>query len=658
MKEGTIPHEEVNAAIAEAPKTLLFGWQNRARQGLRVGDQPLRRLHVAHDQVRFFYSALHQLPEFFFEALIESKVTVTLVMDCDLLAFRDARNHQAIHVGLARRTIYLPQGLLAAVHRNGYDYWSLAQILIAEGWKLLDYALLVALVEAGLRRQFTHLTSMGYSAFRHVLREHNRHRSNYKSPSLLDRQHRCGQPLPINEAEEFVQLYEERFLRLMRLNYKGTPTTADELAHRLYDEYQEDLWARRKLKELAEEFQFPTLFLLDRDVVHPLARQRAENAGQDPSPRNMDEARHDFADELRFGHHRDGAVERLVRAARRFGAEGAEGLLREVCATLFTTGKTDEDLEERIQGLLAARTTRPLDLQVNFRRGLALARCAAVLRFYAQVRAGERRLHLEDLEWIRGLLIGLAAAKARAGDLSQHMVIAAMEKVEELFAQLKVLLAREAGALLGRPIAGDELESPAVQEGLDAATRAAGASIAGCLDLPDDFRKNVLDDFGPQPQSPPAGAPPDDVVGQVSQVLALLPPRPHAASSGGATALRRALRAFEQLRRRHPDDPEQFAWLAMVLVRLDRAENSGQLLDQIRAMGLQAVGQRRAVRERAASGRIVDKVVYSPGLLRVIDEEGWEGSEIARRAADLVRELEGEEVLEPLREEAKATDRG
>lgn len=665
MKEGAISHEEVNAAVAAAPKTLLFGSQNRRRQGLRVGDQPLRRLHIAHDQVRFFYSALRQLPEFFFDALLESKVTVTVVMDCDLLCFKDMRHHQAIHIGLARRTIYLPEGILAAVHRNGYDYWSLTQILLVEGWKLLDYALLVALVEAGLRRQLTHLTGMGYTEFRRILKKHNHHRSTYESPLLREKQQRSGMQLPINELEEFIELYEKPFLKLLRPSLKGTPVTADELAHQLYDEYQEELWASRKVVELAEEFQFPTYFLLDRDVIHPLARQRAENAGQDPAPQTMDEARHDFGDELRFGRHRDGAVERLVQAAMRFGPAGMEGLVREICAALFTTGKIDQDLEDRVLSLLAARSSRGLmGVQSTLRHGLALARCSQVLRFYAQVKAGKRRLHLEDFDWVRALLISLVAAKAGAGDLTQNMVIDAIEKVGELFAQFKVLMAREAGGLLGRAVAGDEVESPALGKEIDTALGFTAAALDRCLDLPADFQKNVLDRFGPEPgaetadaaEPPPVGTT-EDVFAQVNRILALLPSRLHAASSGSATALRRPLREFEQLRARYPTDPDQLGLLAMVLVRLDRAENYGRLLEEVRALGSDAVGQRLEFKERGSSGRIVAKISYTPGLLKVIEEDGWEGSAAARKAAELVRELAGEGVLTPLREAANAAGR-
>ncbi|MCC7264690.1 MAG: hypothetical protein IT369_19415 [Candidatus Latescibacteria bacterium] len=669
MKEGNITHEQVNAAVAAAPKTLLFGSQNRRRQGLQVGDQPLRRLHLAHDQVRFFYSALRQLPEFFFDALLDSRITVTVVMDCDLLCFKDMRNHQAVHIGLARRTIYLPEGILAAVHRNGYDYWSLTQIILAEGWKLLDYALLVALVEAGLRRHYTHLTSMGHSAFRHVVKVNNHHRSAYESPLLREKQQRSGMQFPINELEEFIELYEKPFLKLLRPSLKGKPITADELAHQLYDEYQEELWAQRKVVELAEQFQYPSYFLLDRDVVHPLACQRAENAGQDPAPRNIDEARHDLADELRFGRHRDGAVERFVQAAMRFGAAGAEGLLREICAALFITGRIDEDLEERVTVLLAARSTRGLiGVQGTLRHGLALARCSQVLRFYVAVKTGERRLHLEDFDWIRALLISLVAAKSGPGDFTQNMVIDAIEKVEELFAQFRVLLAREAGRLLGRTVAGEEVESPALGADIDRLLGVAAAALSRLIDLPEDYQKRVLDHFGSEPRAEAAAAPTvpiegpmegpvEDIVDQVSRILALLPSRLHAASSGSATAPRRLLRDFEYLRTRFPNDPDQLPLLAMVLVRLDHAENYEQLLEEIRALGSQALGERVAVRERAQSGRLVDRVGYTPGLLKVIEEDGWEGSAAARNAAELVRELAGEEVLVPLREEARRLGR-
>ena len=43
MKEGQISHEEVNAALAAADKIVIFGRQNRLRDGMLIeGDQVLR----------------------------------------------------------------------------------------------------------------------------------------------------------------------------------------------------------------------------------------------------------------------------------------------------------------------------------------------------------------------------------------------------------------------------------------------------------------------------------------------------------------------------------------------------------------------------------------------------------------------------------------
>ena len=63
MKEGNITHDEVNAAIGKAEKTVVFGRQNRLRDGVLIeGDAQLSRFKVTHDRVTFFYSAVRQMP--------------------------------------------------------------------------------------------------------------------------------------------------------------------------------------------------------------------------------------------------------------------------------------------------------------------------------------------------------------------------------------------------------------------------------------------------------------------------------------------------------------------------------------------------------------------------------------------------------------------
>ena len=81
MKEGDVTHEEANAAIAAAEKTIIFARQNRLRDGLLLDDKKLRRFHAGHQNVKFFYSAVRQLPEYFLDALLAKDISVTLVVD-------------------------------------------------------------------------------------------------------------------------------------------------------------------------------------------------------------------------------------------------------------------------------------------------------------------------------------------------------------------------------------------------------------------------------------------------------------------------------------------------------------------------------------------------------------------------------------------------
>ena len=143
MQEGHLTHEEINRGIAAAEKTIIFARQNRLRDGVMLPDRKLPRFHAGHDTVKFFYSAVRQLPEYFLDALLARDISVTLVTGQGMLAFEDVRNWCAVHAGLTRRTIYLPEKILEIAFQNGYDYWSIAHILVTQGWKLLDFCLFV-----------------------------------------------------------------------------------------------------------------------------------------------------------------------------------------------------------------------------------------------------------------------------------------------------------------------------------------------------------------------------------------------------------------------------------------------------------------------------------------------------------------------------------
>lgn len=92
MQEGPLTHDEINHSIAAASKTIIFARQNRLRDGVMLPDQTLRRFHAGHDTVKFFYSAVRQLPEYFLDALLARDSSVTLVTGQGMLAFQNVRN--------------------------------------------------------------------------------------------------------------------------------------------------------------------------------------------------------------------------------------------------------------------------------------------------------------------------------------------------------------------------------------------------------------------------------------------------------------------------------------------------------------------------------------------------------------------------------------
>ena len=131
-----------------------------------------------------------------------------------------------------------------------------------------------------------------------------------------------------------------------------------------------------------------------------------------------------------------------------------------------------------------------------------------------------------------------------------------------------------------------------------------------------------------------------DLYERVNQITELFPQKPHTATSGLATGLRKAMREFETLRQQEPTHPKQLGALAMVLVRLDHHESYEQLLDHIRWMGDYAVGN-------LVKGGGLNRW-YTPGLLKVIDEVGPAHEPIGTSALSLALELTGIRNLEIL----------
>ena len=701
MKEGQISHDEVNAAIAKAEKTVIFGRQNRLRDGMLIeGDEVLQRFHAGHDKVKFFYSAVRQLPEYFLDALLAKDITVTLILGQGLLCFKDARNHQAIHLGRTRRTIYIPELILDVAVRNGYDYWSITQILIIEGWKLLDFILLCEMIEEGKRFMMERSVAiLGYSAVRRLLREKNKHRSSYESRELLKKKEELGLDVAVSEVDEFLREYEPRLLRAMRFGGDGRLGAAleksfremepDAIAKALYNEYREEVWAARKAEELCEEMNFPDFFLLDRDIVHPAAREMAEVAGQDAAPQNMDEARHDYRDVERFGYAVQLGRERFIQQAVQFAPEGIKGLIEEISIPLLKEGKLDETLLDWARNILGDMASKSKNFYLALEPVIDLFRFRETMRFFVDVEEGRRQMQVENFEPMRVLLIGLVSMKA-GRDMTRLQLINSLKTAEALLEQLKVVLYS-----MAKDVVGKEKVPPLYEEGVDwnkvfgeilgeleAQIEMGLVNATLCLDLAPDYQRIVrqLADRGQKTRAwmrqfleAVAGDPEQQMVAvnvrraleghgeggealgevhedseilgnlveRVDAVIDLLPERMHTCTAGSLTSLRKAMKEFEEIKRRFPTDPQQLGPLAMVLIRLDRADHYAALLEQILWMGKYAIGERKEVKEIGPAGRTFTRVFYSPGLLKIMDEDVggiWD------KAEELVREMQGEEV--------------
>ena len=284
LREGSISHAEVNEAIRRWPKTIIFGQQNRLRDGvLMEGDERLGRFHAGHGLVRFFYGAVRQLPDYLVDALLANGVSITLVESDDLLVFHHAREHQSFHTGRTRKTIYMPQLALHEANQKGYDYWALSEVIIEESWALLDYLLVLELIRRCQQHLHEHYT-LGNALVHGTLDRLNRHR---KQGETND-----------NEFQHFFDHYKTDFFRLDRSVLEADPY---ELADEIYDEGQERKWARQKLYDITEALSYPTYYNIDRDIIHPAAFRIAERRGQAVAPETIDDILHDLGDVSRFG---------------------------------------------------------------------------------------------------------------------------------------------------------------------------------------------------------------------------------------------------------------------------------------------------------------------------------------------------------------------
>ena len=282
--DGQVSHEEINRALGAADKAILLGEQTRLPYF--PDDVRLRKLHAGDPLVLFFWKVLKKLPSNLRTALIDAPISLTLIRSGKLLYFRDYRCHQALHIGRRRRTIYLPEILLHAAEEKGYDHWAIAEGVIYAGWMVLDYLLLVDVLKS-YRELARGLPGyrLGETLLLKLVEQHNQHRRDSVDEGR-------------SEVREFVDGYKSKLILITAT--EAVEEDPVELAHEVFDAEIEQQWARDKMERIARVFNFPRMFLFDRDIIHGAARELAESQKQDIEPRSFEDLLHDYRDALRF----------------------------------------------------------------------------------------------------------------------------------------------------------------------------------------------------------------------------------------------------------------------------------------------------------------------------------------------------------------------
>lgn len=319
MHEGEISHAEVNAAIRTAEKVILFGQQTRLRSRRLMADDRLSRIQPGHRLSKFFYGGVRQLPERLLDALLAKRISVTMVRGRDLLVFHDRRRHQAFHAGRTRRTIYIPEPILEHAYQKGYDYWAIAEILIQESWPLLDYILLLELVER-CQLAYRDRATLGYRFVRDGMRELNKHMRD-----LTDRYQHLE--VGLRKGDEMGLFLDHYLPRVFALDREIVDRDAYDVTDELYDDGWERFTGRAKLSEVATMNSFPTYFMIDRDIVHPAAFARAAELGHPDEPQTPEETIHDLWDETRFKSSLSRRCEELIDRLIGMGAAGVRGFM-------------------------------------------------------------------------------------------------------------------------------------------------------------------------------------------------------------------------------------------------------------------------------------------------------------------------------------------
>jgi hypothetical protein len=572
MYEGEIGHAEVNKAIRESEKVILFGQQTRLRSRRLMDDDRLPRIQPGHRLSKFFYGAVRQLPERLLDALLAKKVSVSLIRGKDLLVFHSTREHQGIHTGRTRRTIYIPEPILEQAYDMGYDYWAIAEILIQESWPLLDYILLLEFVERCqmiLRRRYT----LGYSLVQDTLHGLNKHmRDMSQKYEDLSTRLRKG-----DEIAAFFTTYSPKLFDLRKDIVEKDPY---DVTDGIYDNEWERSHGRSKLSEVAAINSFPTYFMIDRDIVHPAAFRRAEELSIEIEPKTPEEIIHDLWDEARFRTSLSSRTETLID---RLIATGASGIRAFLSATafgfsltgLFGRGKYQIDLnrhnvldffKERIQSYSGSgKSEAPGSICYDFR---------CLCNHFLVVRRGE---YIRDLKRLPGEALKERESEIRGILLSIVAGAVHPNRAREL--RKLIITSKDLANLLNAVEQAVKVEKTEVED------RYLSAFLYK-LDEHPLYQSHFLSESRELNGGVLPGS--ESIRPVIQKLLEFIPERSFRWTSDPSEH-RWYLAQFQGEDRRDPYEPMLFSWLTAILIRLDRSEDYSQICEEIEMLGEYAV---------------------------------------------------------------------
>ena len=560
MREGDISHADVNAALKSVPKTVIFGQQNRLRDGFLMDDEKLTRFHAGHELVRFFYQGLNKLPDYLLDALLESNISVTLVTEKDLLVFRDARNHQSFHVGYTRKTIYMPEGVIQEAINKGYDSWAISEVLIREGWPLLDYLLIVEFVRRAKRRLRTHYSLGSPEGVKNVLRRINKHRMELEN----------------TDDNEFKHFYVHYCNGLYTLTRSSLDTDTYHLADAIFDEAQERAWADVKLNQITNTFEYPTLFDVDRDIVHQAAFRAARARKLPVEPQTTEDLLHDLWDAARFRTLRQTKTDNLFDQLLERGADGITGFLKIAAGEnasghhVVTADYHDgyDAVAEFKAKLLAFSNTLPEgglgSICNDFRDLLSYRTFREADALFQKFTALPIKEQSANKFYIRKLIDRILGSVNLPDPMAQAQLATSVAKTKSL----QTLLSTAQSLLKAEDPELERRQLLSILRKMDRHPAYHTLLLTQARRLSGDSTLS----FG------------KDIREVVDALYRLIPDQPYRLSSD-PNRLRTCLDNYQRMRRATPNNERMFSLLAGVLIRLDRADNYGDLVEHVRHIG-------------------------------------------------------------------------